>query len=203
MAKTTTPRAPRAPRATKAQRDAAALEAKRIADAAIVATVTLPTQEQLDREAAACKEEEAANLAREAEELAAEEAAKPKAIDGYTGPMLALRHRAKQGLYTKAANGQLCCADQLAATLGVLPPEGVIKACLVALNLPNNPYTHLNVGQQSMNLRNKLRYALKTGVFGFGVVTEAVEEVQVQLNVAHILSPEFAARQEALKADAE
>ncbi len=161
------------PRMTKAQRDAAALEAKRIADEQAIAAVRLPTQEQLDREVAEAQAEEAANLAAEAEALANE---KP-VIDGYTGPMLALRERAKLGLYTKAANGQLCCADKLASTLGVLPPEGVIRACILALNLPANPYTHLNIGQQSMNLRNKLRHALKTGVFGFGVVTEAVEDV--------------------------
>lgn len=178
----TKPTTPRAPRASKKERDAAAAEAKRIADAMAIAGVTLPTQEQLDREAAEAQAEEAANLAREAEELASE-SAKP-AVDGYDGPMLALRHRAKQGLYTKAANGQLCCADPLALKLGSLPPEGVIRACIVALNLPANPYTHLNIGQQSMNLRNKLRHALKTGVFGFGVVAEAVETVEDQIAMA-------------------
>lgn len=161
---------------TKAQRDAAALKAKRIADMAAIAAITLPTQEQLDREVAEAQAEEAANLAAEAAAIA-EEASRPKAIDGYSGPMLALRRRSKLGMYVKAANGQLCCADKLASILGVLPPEGVIRACIVALDLPSNPYTHLNVGQQSMNLRNKLRHALKTGMFGYGVVTEAVEDV--------------------------
>jgi len=147
---------------------------------AAVAAVTLPTQAQLDAEEAACRAEEAANLEAERIALEAEAAAKP-VTEGYDGPMLALRQRAKLGLYTKAANGQLCCADQLATALGVLPPEGVIQACLLALNLPTNPYTKLNIGQQSMNLRNKLRHALKSGVFGFGVVTEAVEDVQAAL----------------------
>lgn len=167
-------------RMTKAQRDAAALEARRIADEQAIAAVHLPTQEQLDREAAEAQAEEEANLAAEAEAIASE---KP-VIDGYTGPMLALRERAKLGLYTKAANGQLCCADAVALKLGSLPPEGVIRACIIALNLPANPYTHLNIGQQSMNLRNKLRHALETGVFGFGVVVEAVEAVEDEISMA-------------------
>ena len=189
MTKSTTTRKP-----TKAQRAAAEAATKAAQDAAAIAAIKMPTKEQLDAEAAAAQAEEAANLEREAAELA-EEATKPKIDDGYTGPMLALRDRAKQGAYTKAANGQLCCGDAVATLMGTLPPEGVIKACMIALDLPANPYTHLNVGQQSMNLRNKLRGALKRGEFGLGVVREAVEEVQVALNVAHILSPEFAARQ--------
>lgn len=95
---------------------------------------------------------------------------------GYTGPMLALRERAKQGQYKKAVNGQPSCGDEVATILGSLKPEQVIRACVIALNLPGNPYTHLNIGQQSMNLRNKLRGAMKRGEFGMGVVTEAAEE---------------------------
>lgn len=94
----------------------------------------------------------------------------------YQGPMLALRSRLKQGLYQKAENGQPSCGDDLATKLGKLNPSEVIKACLIALDLPNNPYLHLNIGQQSMNLRNKLRGALKKGLFGMGVVDEAIEE---------------------------
>lgn len=171
MTKTTT----RAPRMSKKMRDEAALAAKREADAQAVAAITLPTQEQLDREAAQAQAEEAANLAREAEEMAAE-AAKP-VIDGYVGPMLALRSRSKAGAYVKAANGQLCCADDVASILGALPPAYVIRACIIAMALPSNPYAHLNIGQQSMNLRNKLRGCLKRGEFGMGVLREAVEAV--------------------------
>lgn len=170
MTKTT---APRAPRMSKKARDEAALIAKREADAQAVAAVTLPTQEQLDREAAQAQAEEAANLAAEAAELAEE----TPVIDGYFGPMLALRSRSKAGAYTKAANGQLCCADDVASILGALQPHDVIRACIIAMALPSNPYTHLNIGQQSMNLRNKLRGCLKRGEFGMGVLREAVEAV--------------------------
>lgn len=96
---------------------------------------------------------------------------------GYTGPMLALRERAKRGVYQKAANGQPSCGDEVAQILGALVPIQVIRACIIALNLEGNPYLHLNIGQQSMNLRNKLRGALIRGEFGMGVVREAAEEV--------------------------
>lgn len=97
---------------------------------------------------------------------------------GYQGPMLALRERLKAGAYKKAANGQPSCGDALAQALGVLKPADVIRACIIALAFDANPYTHLNVGQQSMNLRNRVRNALTRGDFGMGVVIEAVEEVQ-------------------------
>jgi hypothetical protein len=91
--------------------------------------------------------------------------------------MLALRERAKRGVYQKAANGQPSCGDEVAQILGALVPIQVIRACIIALNLEGNPYLHLNIGQQSMNLRNKLRGALIRGEFGMGVVREAAEEV--------------------------
>lgn len=97
---------------------------------------------------------------------------------GYTGPMLALRERLAAGAYQKAINGQPCCGDAIAIKLGTLTPAQVIRACIIAMNLPNNPYSHLNVGQQSMNLRNKLRGCMKRGEFGMGVVVEAVEQVE-------------------------
>lgn len=95
---------------------------------------------------------------------------------GYTGPMLALRQRLQEGAYKKAQNGQPCCGDAVATLLGTLAPQQVIRACILAMALPGNPYLGLNLGQQSMNLRNKLRGCLKHEEFGFGVLTEAVEQ---------------------------
>lgn len=132
----------------------------------------LPTPEQVEQEAAAAAAEEAANLAAEAAAMADE----AKARAGYTGPMLKLRERLKAGKYVKAANGQPCCGDAIATAFGALTPAQTIASCIVALGIGYNPYLHLNIGQQSMNLRNKLRNALKRGEFGFGVVTEAIEE---------------------------
>jgi len=99
------------------------------------------------------------------------------AEEGYAGPMLRLRERLAEGAYSKAVNGNPCCGDMVAIKLGTLKPAQVIRACLIAMNLPVNPYTHLNIGQQSMNLRNKLRGCLKREEFGFGVVAEAVEQI--------------------------
>lgn len=120
---------------------------------------------------------------------------------GYQGSMLRLRERLAEGAYQKAANGQPCCGDQVATLLGALAPAQVIRACIMAMALPSNPYIHLNIGQQSMNLRNKLRGCFKRCEFGMGVLIEAVEQVQVEANVAYILSPEFAAVQADIAAE--
>lgn len=97
---------------------------------------------------------------------------------GYQGSMIRLRERLAEGAYQKAPNGQPCCGDQVATLLGTLAPAQVIRACIIAMALPANPYNHLNVGQQSMNLRNKLRGCFKREEFGLGVLVEAVEEVR-------------------------
>jgi hypothetical protein len=80
----------------------------------------------------------------------------------YSGPMLALRTAERH--YTMAANGQPCNGDELAAACGQYSPETVVKGLIAALGLGYNPYSHLNPGQQSMNLRNKARGALKNGL---------------------------------------
>lgn len=97
-------------------------------------------------------------------------------VTGYQGPMRALRDRVKAGKYTKAANGQPSCGDEVANALGALEPTEVIAACMVAMDIAN-PYLTLNIGQQSMNLRNKLRGQLKRGEIGMGVLREAIEVV--------------------------
>ena len=111
---------------------------------------------------------------------------------GYQGSMLRLRERLAEGAYQKAPNGQPCCGDQVATLLGTLAPAQVIRACILAMALPSNPYIHLNIGQQSMNLRNKLRGCFKRCEFGMGVLIEAVETVQdedaKQKNEAGLLS---------------
>jgi hypothetical protein len=81
---------------------------------------------------------------------------------GYIGPMLALRTAVKK--YVVAPNGQPCCGDDLAEICGAYPREAVVAGLVAALGLGSNPYLHLNPGQQSMNLRNKARTALKNGV---------------------------------------
>lgn len=80
----------------------------------------------------------------------------------YNGPMLALKTARKA--YVKAANGIQCNGDDLAMLCGQYPRETVVKGLIQALGLPGNPYLALNPGQQSMNLRNKARHALKAGL---------------------------------------
>lgn len=112
------------------------------------------------------------------------EADEEEEVTGYQGSMLRLRERMAEGAYQKAVNGQPCCGDRIATLLGSLAPAQVIQACIIAMALPSNPYSHLNVGQQSMNLRNKLRGCFKREEFGFGVLVEAVEQIQDAMTAA-------------------
>jgi hypothetical protein len=101
---------------------------------------------------------------------------RPVALDDktrYQGPMLALVSARKA--YVKAANGILCNGDQLANICGKHDRATTVKALIVALKLPGNPYLALNPGQQSMNLRNKARNALKNGVLTLAEVQAAFD----------------------------
>lgn len=88
-------------------------------------------------------------------------------------PMYALVVARKH--YTKAANGNQCNNDQLARALGGLNPPQVIEVLMAAMKYESNPYHHLNIGQQSMNLRNKARGMFKNGTLSFADVVAAVE----------------------------
>lgn len=92
---------------------------------------------------------------------------------GYTGPMLALRRAVVN--YVKAENGQPCCGDDLAQVCGRYTREQVVAGLIVALQLPGNPYAHLNPGQQSMNLRNKARTALKNGTLTTSQIAQVLQ----------------------------
>lgn len=97
----------------------------------------------------------------------------------YTGPMLALRDRVAAKAYVTASNGNPCCADDLAAACGIHKPVDVVRGLIIALKLEGNPYLHLNIGQQSMNLRNKARGALKNGLLTMAEVLTALEQFEV------------------------
>jgi len=63
----------------------------------------------------------------------------------------------------------VCTAAQTIAIVGkILVEHGVLEV--------RNPYLHLNPGQQSMNLRNKLRGAIKNGFVKIGEVQDAITE---------------------------
>lgn len=93
----------------------------------------------------------------------------------YQGPMLALV--AARKAYVKGANGNPNNGDSLALILGSLTREAVVAVCLQALGLEHNPYLHLNPGQQSMNLRNKLRHAVKSGTADFFTIEAIARRV--------------------------
>lgn len=121
----------------------------------------------------ATKEERAAAHAARAERLAELNA------DGtrkYTGSMLSLADRVKQGAYVKGATGQLRTNDDLANALDAVPVMNVIALAKIVLELDANPYSHLNTGQQSMNLRNKMRGAITKGTLTLDRIKEVIEE---------------------------
>lgn len=109
-------------------------------------------------------------LGRDPDEYIAEQLVTPKT--SYTGPMLALRKAVKN--YVKAANGQPCCGDDLAQVCGAYTREQTVTALLQVFGFAANPYAHLNPGQQSMNLRNKARIALKNGSVTLDQIRQAL-----------------------------
>jgi hypothetical protein len=110
------------------------------------------------------------------------EAAEKLAGDGrnYTGSMLALAARVKAGAYVKGSHGQLRSNDDLAVALDSVPPANVVKLAMEVLGETENKYASLNVGQQSMNYRNRLRGALKKAleVNGVKVTLDLIKEVR-------------------------
>jgi len=136
------------------EQDAAALESARAAEYAANAVRTA--------------EADAAALGVPVEQVLADMGLNPDgtpavaAKSGYFGPMLALKTAVKR--YVKAANGQPCNGDEVAILCGQYSRETVVKALIAALGLGHNPYAHLNPGQQSMNLRNKARHAVRSGL---------------------------------------
>ena len=125
---------------------------------------------QLAKMTATKEEREAAKSQRQARFAALN----PDGTRKYIGSMLALADRVKEGAYVKGVTGQLRSNDELAQILDGVTPNGVIQTAKAVLALDMNPYSHLNVGQQSMNLRNKLRGALRNGLTTLDAVREYV-----------------------------
>ena len=144
----------------KAKDDAAKAEAKKAKEA-----------EKAAKAEAAAKAKEEAKAKREAEraaKAAEREQAQAAALAGtdrkYTGTMLALAERVKQGTYVKGALGQLRSNDDIAQALDQVKPADVVKLAKLVLQPESDPYAHLNMGQQSMNWRNRLRGAARKGL---------------------------------------
>lgn len=140
----------------------AAKEAKAFARAEKVASMATTTKEERET--------------KKAERLARLAALDPEGKRNYVGSMLALADRVKQGAYVKAATGQLNCGDELASVLTAVPVDNVIRLAKIVLELPENPYTNLNTGQQSMNLRNRMRGALNKKVITIDQIRQVIAD---------------------------
>jgi hypothetical protein len=131
-----------------------------------------------EAKAAAAKAEREAKAAAKAAEKEAAMANKAPRVRTYLGSMLSLSNRAASGVYVKGANGQLRSTDDLAVALESIPAKRMVAFLLHVLGLTANPYEHLNYGQQSMNLRNRLRGVLKAGGIVVEPAVKAVKEVK-------------------------
>lgn len=156
--------------AAKKQAAADAKAEKAIAAAAAKDAKLLAKKEAVTIDPAVKAEREAAKLERQARIAALGEGE----TRTYHGSMLSLADRVKQGAYVKSATGQLNCADALATVLTAVPVDNVIELGKIVLGLEVNPYVHLNMGQQSMNLRNKMRGAITKGTLSIEAIQAAI-----------------------------
>lgn len=158
---------------TKAERDAEAALAKIAAKAAKLAEAEARKQkreaEKAEKEARKTERAAAAAVNKEQREKLAVELA--ESGRKYTGSMLALAERVKAGVYVKSTTGQLRSTDELAVALDAVPPANVVKLGCILFE-EGNKYAALNVGQQSMNYRNRMRGAIKAGKFTLGHLKE-------------------------------
>jgi hypothetical protein len=166
----------------KAKKAADAAEKKAAAAAAKAAAAEAKAKKAA--ESAIAKEIAAAERAKIKAEKDAARAAKLAELRSdskrtYFGSMLTLADRVKANAYVKGVNGQLRSNDDIAIALEGCSPANVVKLCTEVLEandlLPAEAkarYAELNVGQQSMNLRNRLRGALKHGKITMSLITQ-------------------------------
>lgn len=187
------------------------LMAKAKADQAAKDQALKDTKAKEKADAAAAKKAAAETKKAEAEKAKAEKAverAKAKAdrearlealkAEGkaYTGSMIALADRVKAGVYVKGASGQLRSNDELAIALDGVGPTSVVSLALDVLKLETNPYSHLNVGQQSMNLRNKMRGAIRHGNLKISDIADYIKRNHVHVTTAADIEAEAKAKAE-------
>lgn len=119
----------------------------------------------------------------------------------YVGSMTQLADRVKQGAYVKSMTGQLRSTDELAVALDAVPAANVVILGLKALKLAENPYTALNIGQQSMNLRNRMRGAIKKGTLTLDEVKNIRDQDGLATAEAEAAKKKEAAAERAKKAE--
>jgi hypothetical protein len=161
--------------------DIAGAAKKEAAEAAAKAKAEAKAAAKLAKDAA--NSEKVAARKQAAEAKAAERAERIAVLqaDGkkYVGSMLVLADRVKSGAYVKGTTGQLRSNDELAIALDGVGPNGVIQLAKFVLGMEENPYTKLNIGQQSMNFRNRMRGALKKGTLTMDSVKEAIATLDI------------------------
>jgi hypothetical protein len=169
---------------------AAQAERERVAKAKIEAKMkkneeAKAKKEAADKARADAKAARDAKVAENAEAKATRIAELAATGKTYTGSMLALAERVKAGAYVKSMTGQLRSTDELAEALDAVPAENVVKMGMAIFAEPNK-YATLNIGQQSMNYRNRLRGAIKNGaeVGGVKITLDLVKEVRDANNFA-------------------
>lgn len=153
-----------------------------------VPEMTKPTQEEREAAAKAKMEAKAKREAAKAEKAAAAQAEKQRkaaekaaaraekaAAEPAGVDMSALSEKVKAGIYVKGKNGQLRSNDEIALAMEVVPAKQTVSILLKALNLTENPYSALNYGQQSMNLRNRLRGAVRKGTVTIEALKASIE----------------------------
>ncbi len=172
--------------AKKAKEEAVATAAKKKADAEAA------RKEKADKLAA-----DKAAKAAEREKQKAERKDTPVADDGSS--MLALRDKVNLGIYTKGKNGQLRASDPLALALETVQVGDMVPLLLKTMGIKENPYTHLNQGQQSMNLRNRLRGLIRKEAKIEG--TETVISLERLISIRDADFKPFEAPTKVVKAD--
>lgn len=142
-----------------------AAKAAKLAAAEAKKAEALKAKEEKVAAAAAKKAAAAAEKAAAAEARAAaaaeRKAAKAETNEPAEGMSSALREKVTLGLYVKGKNGQLRTNDSIALALESVAVNDMVPLIMKTMGLTENPYGHLNQGQQSMNLRNRLRGAIR------------------------------------------
>ena len=183
--------------AREAAKQAAAAEKQAKAEARAQAQVAKEAEKQ-------AKAQARADVKAAKEAAAAAAAAEQSGV--YAGSMLALRDARTR--YVKAMNGRLRSTDDIATVFDAVEPQDVVTIALEALQLEYNPYLRLNIGQQSMNLRNKLRGALKKGIVTLDAIRQIRDDggytntVETRLAEAQAKREARAAKQAAVTAEA-
>lgn len=154
----------------KAQATAAKAEREAVKAANAAAKAEAAAEKLAAKEAKAVAKAEAAEAKAQARADAKAEREARLAELGPQAKMVALREAKKT--YVKSATGVLRSTDELAQALDAVTATNVVPMALTLLKLDDNPYSRLNVGQQSMNLRNRLRGALKKGLITIAQVVE-------------------------------